>query len=64
MDLLTYAIISAVYIMIIHFAVGIGNEFKLFIMICIFIIGAAMGAYIKTYEFGLAAAFIFSLITW
>lgn len=64
MDLLTYAIISAVYIMIMHFAIGIGDEFKLFIMIGIFFIGAAMGAYIKTYEFGLAAAFVLSLILW
>lgn len=64
MDLLTYVVISAVYIMIMHFAVGIGDEFKLFIMIGIFIIGAAMGAYINTYEFGFAAAVLLTLITW
>ena len=64
MDLLTYAIISAVYIMIMQFAVGINEEFNRFIMIGIFIIGAAMGAYINSYEFGLGAAIILSLIIW
>jgi len=64
MDLLTYAIISLVYIMIMQFAVGINEEFNRFIMIGAFIIGAAMGAYIHSYEFGLGAAIILSLILW
>lgn len=64
MDLLTYAIISIVYIMIMQFAVGINEEFNRFIMIGTFIIGAAMGAYINSYEFGLGAAIILSLILW
>ena len=63
-DLFTYAVISLVYIMIMHFAVGINDDFKLFIMFGIFIVGAAMGAYIKSYEFGLAASFVLSLIIW
>lgn len=64
MDLLTYAVISAVYIMIMHFAVGISQGFKLFVMVGIFILGAAFGAYLNLYEFGLVAAVILSLIKW
>ena len=64
MDLLTYTIISAVLIMMLHFAVGIGDDFKLFVTFGIFILGAAMGAYINSYEFGLGAAIILSLIKW
>lgn len=63
-DLFTYAVIAFVYIMIMHLAVGVGGEFNLFIMIILFIIGAAMGAYIHSYEFGLGAAIVLSLITW
>lgn len=64
MDLLTYVVISAIYIMIMHFAVGISQEFKLFVMIGIFIFGGVVGAYLQTYEFGLVLAIILSLIKW
>ncbi|OGK25311.1 hypothetical protein A3C25_00635 [Candidatus Roizmanbacteria bacterium RIFCSPHIGHO2_02_FULL_38_11] len=64
MDLLTYTIVSAVLIMMLHFALGIGEEFKLFITFGIFILGAAMGAYLNSYEFGLGAAIVLSLINW
>lgn len=63
-DLFTYAVISLVYIMIMHFAVGIEGDFKIHIMLTIFIVGAAMGAYIHSYEFGLGVAILLSLITW
>ncbi|OGK11608.1 hypothetical protein A2954_06680 [Candidatus Roizmanbacteria bacterium RIFCSPLOWO2_01_FULL_37_12] len=64
MDLLTYAIIAFVYIMVMHFAIGINDDFNIFLMVGIFIIGAAMGAYVHSYDFGFGAAIILSLIFW
>ncbi|OGK12828.1 hypothetical protein A3C98_04630 [Candidatus Roizmanbacteria bacterium RIFCSPHIGHO2_02_FULL_37_15] len=64
MDLLTYSIISIVLILILHFGVGIKDDFNLFVTAGIFVIGAAMGAYLKSYEFGLGAAIILTLVMW
>ncbi|OGK10300.1 hypothetical protein A2767_02925 [Candidatus Roizmanbacteria bacterium RIFCSPHIGHO2_01_FULL_35_10] len=64
MDLLTYTVFAFVYIMIMHFAISINDEFNVFLMIGIFIVGAAMGAYLNLYEFGFGAAIILSLIFW
>lgn len=64
MDLLTYAIISIVYIMVMHLAISINDEFNIFLMVGIFIIGAAMGAYLNSYDFGFGAAIVLSLIFW
>lgn len=64
MDLLTYTIISFVYIMVIHFAISINDEFNIFLLTGIFILGAAMGAFLGSYDFGFGAAVILSLIFW
>ncbi len=64
MDLFLFIVLSAVYIMVIHFALAIKNQFNLFIMIGIFIFGGAIGYYMNSLEFGFAGAIILSLIFW
>ena len=63
-DLFTYAVISFIYILIMHFAIQINAEFKLFVMVLIFIFGGIVGAFLHSYEFGLVAAVIISQIKW
>jgi len=63
-DLFTFIIIAVVYIMVMHFAIGINNDFNLFLMIGIFVLAGALGMYLHTYEFALAAGFILTLIFW
>lgn len=50
--------------MVIHFAIAIKNEFNIFLMIGIFIIGGAVGYLMESYEMGFVASIIFSLIFW
>lgn len=64
MDLFTYSFFALVYIMIMHFAIGINDDFNIFLLFGFFIIGAAMGAFLNLYEFGFGAAIILSLIFW
>lgn len=60
-DLYLYLILSVVYIMILHFAVGIKN-FNIFLMSGYFIFGGIIGFFFHSYETGLAIAIILSLI--
>lgn len=62
MDLILYIIFSAVYIMFIHFAVGIKDEFKIFGMLGYFIAGGLIGAWFHNYEAGFIFGVILSLI--
>lgn len=64
MDLLLYIIISVVYVMVIHFAIAIRNEFNMFLMVGIFVLGAVVGGFLHNYEIGLAGAVILSLLFW
>ncbi len=64
MDLLLYIAISAVYIMVVHFAIGIKKQFNLLLMGGFFVLGAAMGWWMHSYETGLVLAVILSLIFW
>jgi len=50
--------------MIMHFAMGIKDDFNIFLMVTIFVIGAAMGAFLDFYLFGFAAAVVLSLVLW
>lgn len=64
MDLFTFIIISVVYIMVIHFAVGIRDWFELFCMIGLFILGGGFGWYMKSYDAGIVFGIVTSLIFW
>jgi hypothetical protein len=62
MDLVIYVAASVVYIMVIHFAVGIKSEFNIFLMIIYFVLGGIIGGWMNTYEGGLALSIILSLL--
>ena len=64
MDLLLYAIFSAVYLMTIHFALAIKNQFNRFLMAGIFIFGGFIGWHLKSYEAGFVMSVVLSLIFW
>ncbi len=64
MDLVAYAVFAFFYIMIIHFAIGISNEFKLFLMIGLFVIGAFLGSGIHSYPVTFIGAMIVSWMLW
>ena len=64
MDLLFYIIASAVYIMFIHFALAIKDQFNIFLMGGIFILGGVIGAYLNSLEMGFIGAVILSLMLW
>ncbi len=62
MDLILYIAFSAVYIMFIHFAVGIKNEFSIFWMIGYFVLGGVIGGWFHLYEAGFVFSIIMSLL--
>jgi hypothetical protein len=62
--LFIYLVASGVYIMIIHFAVGVRKQFDLFQMIGYFVIGAALGFMTGSFGFGFIAAMILSFLFW
>ncbi|MCL4375087.1 hypothetical protein M1523_04490 [Patescibacteria group bacterium] len=64
MDLLLYVIFSAVYIMVIHFAVAIRNHFDVFLMIGLFVLGGVIGWQMHSYELGFVFAMVASLLFW
>ncbi len=63
-SLLLYIIASAVYIMTIHFAVAMKNEFKLNIIVSCFVLGAAIGLFLHALEIGFIVAVVRSLVLW
>jgi hypothetical protein len=64
MDFLLYIVFSAVYIMVIHFAVAIKDQFNLFLMISCFVFGAVIGWFFHGYEIGFILAIVLSLLFW
>lgn len=62
MDLMVYIAFSAVYIMFIHFAVGIKSEFSILWMIGYFVLGGVIGGWLNTYEGGFVFSIIMSLL--
>ncbi len=64
MDLVAYSVFTFFYIMIIHFAIGISNEFKLFLMIGLFIVGAVLGAGVHSYPAAFIGVMIVSWMLW
>ncbi len=64
MDLMFYIVASGVYIMFIHFAVAIKNQFNVFLMIGVFALGGLIGGLMGSYEIGFVVALILSLVFW
>ncbi len=61
MGLVVFIAASAVYIMVMQFAVGI-NGFNVFHMIVYFVLGGFIGGWFHSYEAGLVFSIILSLI--
>ena len=64
MGLYGYIFLSAVYIMIIRFGLGIHKSFEQYLLISAFVIGAGIGWYLDSYMLGFVMAALFSLIFW
>lgn len=64
MDLFLYVLLSFIYIMVIHFAMAIRNEFNVFLMVGIFILTGFIGGFMQSFETGYVAGIILSLIFW
>jgi hypothetical protein len=64
MDLFSYIIFSAVYILTIHLAIAIRDHFNVFLMCGIFVLGGVVGHFLASYEVGFAGAIILSLLFW
>jgi len=64
MDLLLYIVFASVYIMVIHFAVAIRDQFNLFFMIGLFVLGAVIGSQMDSYSMGFVFAVVASLLFW
>lgn len=64
MSLQTFALMSLVYIMVIHFALGIKSQFNLFLMTGAFIAGGVVGWYTDSYMAGFFGAIVLSLVLW
>jgi hypothetical protein len=64
MDLIFYIVASAVYIMVIHFALAIKNEFNLFLMIGYFVLGGVLGMWLNAYDVGFVLSVVLSLLFW
>lgn len=62
MDLFLYIVASAVYIMVMHFAVGIKTEFNVWFMTGFFVLGGAIGMWLHSYETGFIGAVILTLL--
>ncbi len=62
LTLIMYIVFAAVYIMFTHFAIGIKNEFNIFLMVIYFVLGGFVGGWFHSYEAGLALSIILSLI--
>jgi len=63
-DLFLFILLSVVYIMTIHFAVAINNEFNVFQTAIYFVLGGLLGWYLKSYELGLVVGIVLSLLFW
>lgn len=64
MDLFLYILLSVVYIMTIHLAIAIRDQFNMFLMVGIFVLCGVLGAYLDSYLAGFAAGIVLSLIFW
>ena len=63
-SLFFYIVISFVYVMIMHFAVGMRGEFNLYRFSSIFVITGIVGWIINSFEAGFILGIIISLLFW
>ncbi len=63
-DILMYVIASAVYIMVIHFAIAINEDFKMHLLITTFVISGALGYYVCSLDIGFVLGVVLSLFLW
>ena len=59
-----YIVISFIYVMIMHFAVGMRGQFNLFRYSSIFVITGILGWIINSFEAGFILGIIISLLFW
>lgn len=59
-----YCVAVAVYIMVIHFALAIKNEFNIFLMVACFIFTGVIGLWMHSPEMGFVGGVILTLILW
>jgi hypothetical protein len=64
MDIALYIVFSAVYLMTIHLAIAIRDQFNIFLMTAFFVLGGVVGYFLGSYETGFAGAVIMSLLFW
>lgn len=64
MDLFLFIVLSGVYIMVVHFAVGIKNEFNLFLMVGLFILAGVVGGFLNSFELGFVVGIVLTLLFW
>jgi hypothetical protein len=63
-DLVIYIVAVAVYIMMIHFAIAMKEDFKMNLHITCFVIGGVIGYYLCHLEIGFILGMILSLFLW
>jgi hypothetical protein len=61
---LLYIAASILFIMVIHFAVGISKEFDTWFMVGIFALGLSIGWALDSYPTGYVFAVIFTFLFW
>lgn len=64
MDILLFIVAAVIYIMVIHFALEIKNEFNIFLMAGYFILGGFIGLIMHSFETGFVIGVILSLLFW
>lgn len=64
MGVFLYIIFSVVYIMTIHLAIAIKDQFNIFLMCAIFAFCGVIGYFLGSYEAGFTGAVILSLLFW
>jgi len=61
-DFYLYAVLSFLYIMVMHFAVNFGSEFNLMILVGIFVLAGILGYFVLGFETAFVLGVVLSLI--
>lgn len=64
MDIVFYIVASVVYIMTIHLAIAIRDQFNIFLMAGFFVLGGVVGWFLSSYSAGFVGAVVLSLMFW